>query len=79
MIKVDLDIDLRQIPKLDFLELREYYNALFSTPTIFTRKEYFIWRITNKLQEMRFGGLDHKTRRMLENKVIKFMFEKHAL
>lgn len=79
MIKVDLDIDLRQIPKLDFLELREYYNALFNTPTISTRKEYFIWLITNKLQEMRFGGLDNKTRCMLENKVIKFMFEKHAL
>ena len=79
MIKVDLDIDLRQIPKLDFLELREYYNALFNTPTISTRKEYFIWLITNKLQKMRFGGLDHKTRCMLENKVIKFMFEKHAL
>lgn len=79
MIKVDLDIDLRQIPKLDFLELREYYNALFNIPTTSTRKEYYVWRITNKLQEMRFGGLDNKTRRMLENKVIKFMFEKHAL
>ncbi len=70
MIKVDLDIDLRQIPKLDFLELREYYIALFNTPTISTRKEYFICRITNKLQKMRFIGLDHKTRRMLENKII---------
>lgn len=79
MIKVDLNVDLRKIPALTFPELKEYYEALFNIPTTSTRKEYYVWRITNKLQEMRFGGLDHKTRRMLENKVIKFMFEKHAL
>lgn len=79
MIKVDLNVDLRKIPALTFPELKEYYEALFNIPTTSTRKEYYVWRITNKLQEMRFGGLDYKTRHMLENKVIKFMFEKHAL
>ena len=33
-------------------------EALFNIPTTSTRKEYYVWRITNKLQEMRFGGLD---------------------
>ena len=67
MIKVDLNIDLQKIPLLPFEELRKYYNALFNLPTTSTRKEYYVWRITYKLQEMRFGGLDNKTRRMLEN------------
>lgn len=67
MIKVDLNVDLRKIQSLTFPELKEYYEALFNIPTTSTRKEYYVWRITNKLQEMRFGGLDNKTRRMLEN------------
>ena len=71
MIKVDLNVDLRKIPSLTFPELKEYYEALFNIPTTSTRKEYYVWRITNKLQEMRFGGLDNKTRRMLENMEIK--------
>lgn len=75
MIKVDLNVDLRKIPSLTFPELKEYYEALFNIPTTSTRKEYYVWRITNKLQEMRFGGLDNKTRRMLENMEIKELFE----
>ncbi|MBQ8481037.1 MAG: DUF2924 domain-containing protein [Alphaproteobacteria bacterium] len=71
MIKVDLNIDLKKIPLLSFEELRKYYNALFNVPTTSTRKEYYVWRITYKLQEMRFGGLDNKTRRMLENMDVK--------
>lgn len=71
MIKVDLNVDLRKIPSLSFPELKEYYDALFNIPTTSTRKEYYVWRISNKLQEMRFGGLDNKTRRMLENMEIK--------
>lgn len=53
MIKVDLNIDLQKIPLLPFEELRKYYNALFNLPTTSTRKEYYVWRITYKLQEMR--------------------------
>ena len=71
MIKVDLNVDLRKIPLLSFPELKEYYDALFNIPTTSTRKEYYVWHISNKLQEMRFGGLDNKTRRMLENMEIK--------
>ena len=71
MIKLDLNVDLRKIPSLSFPELKEYYEALFNVPTTSTRKEYYVWRISNKLQEMRFGGLDNKTRRMLENMEIK--------
>lgn len=75
MIKVDLNMDLRKIPSLTFPELKEYYDALFNIPTTSTRKEYYVWRITNKLQKMRFGGLDNKTRRMLENMEIKELSE----
>lgn len=71
MINVDLNIDLNKIPLFSFDELRKYYRILFNLPTTSTRKEYYVWRITYKLQEMRFGGLDNKTRRMLENMDIK--------
>lgn len=79
MIKVDLNVDLRKIPSLSFSELKEYYNALFNTPTTSTRKEYYIWRISNKLQEMRFGGLDNKTRLMLENMDFKELNERRMV
>ena len=36
-------------------------------PKATTRKEFFIWRVTNRLQELRFGGLDAKTQSLLEN------------
>lgn len=68
MIKVDLNVDLRKIPSLSFPELKEYYDALFNIPTTSTRKEYYVWRISNKLQEMRFGELDteNKIHRLLD-------------
>ena len=75
MIKVDLNVDLCKIQALTFPELKEYYEALFGISTTSTRKEYYVWRITNKLQEMRFGGLDNKTRWMLENMEIKELSE----
>ncbi len=67
MHNIDLNIDLHAIPELSYEELRAYYDKLIGIPTTSTRKEYYIWRVTNKLQEMRFGGLDNKIRRMLEN------------
>ena len=67
MHSLDLNIDLHKIPALLFEELRAYYDKLINIPTTSTRKEYYVWRVTTKLQEMRFGGLDNKTRRMLEN------------
>ena len=79
MIKVDLNVDLRKIPSLTFSELKEYYEALFNIPTTSTCKEYYIWRITNKLQEMRFGGLDNKTRCMLENMDFKEINERKMI
>ena len=67
MHNIDLNIDLHAIPQLSYEELRAYYDKLIGIPTTSTRKEYYIWRVTNKLQEMRFGGLDNKIRRMLVN------------
>lgn len=71
MHNLDLNIDLREIPLLSYEDLRAYYDKLIKIPTTSTRKEYYVWRITTKLQEMRYGGLDNKTRCMLENLEIK--------
>lgn len=64
----NLDIDLTEIPNLPFPELRDFYLYLYGNqPLKSTRRQFFIWRITNRLQELRFGGLDAKTRELLEN------------
>ena len=67
MVKnINLDIPLEDIPQLDFDELYKLYIELFSLPTKATRKSFFIWRVTNRLQELRFGGLDSATKHLLE-------------
>lgn len=63
----DLNIALEEIPDLPFTKLRELYCYLFNHNIKSTRREFFVWRITNRLQELRFGGLDSKTRTLLES------------
>lgn len=65
--KVNLNIDLEDIPDMPFKDMYALYLALFNKPCKSTRKEFYIWRITNRLQELRFGGLDKATRQFLEN------------
>lgn len=68
MIKeVNLNIDLKEIPNLSFEDLRKLYFCLFDYNIKSTRREFFIWRITNRLQELRYGGLDSRTINLLEN------------
>lgn len=62
----DLNMPLEEIPRLPFDELRALYTYLIGGDTKSTRKEYYILRITHRLQELRFGGLDAKTKRLLE-------------
>ena len=88
---INLDIPLEDIPQLDFDELYKLYIELFSLPTKATRKSFFIWRVTNRLQELRFGGLDSVTKHLLETMddepdnaksirihTIKYKFTKHT-
>ena len=63
---INLDIPLEDIPQLDFDELYKLYIELFSLPTKVTRKSFFIWRVTNRLQELLFVGLDSATKHLLE-------------
>ena len=64
----NLNVDLREIPNLTFSELKELYISLYNQepPKATTRKAFFIWRVTHRLQELRFGGLDAKTKSLLE-------------
>ena len=64
---VNLDIALEDIPDMPFHDMYELYMVLFNRPSKSTRKEFYIWQITNRLQELRFGGLDRETRQLLEN------------
>ena len=64
---VDLDIALEDIPDMPFHDMYSLYVTLFNRPNKCTRKEFYIWQITNRLQELRFGGLDRETRQLLEN------------
>lgn len=63
----NLNIELNEIPNLSYAKLRDLYFYLFNQYIKSTRREFFVWRITNRLQELRYGGLDSKTRRFLEN------------
>lgn len=62
----DLNMPLEEIPHLPFDELRALYTYLIGGDTKSTRKEFYILRITHRLQELRFGGLNSKTKRLLE-------------
>ncbi len=64
--KVNLNIPLEEVENLPFRELYRLYMALFNQPSKSTRKEFYLWRVLNRLQELRFGGLDAKTRTFLE-------------
>jgi len=64
---VNLDIALEDIPDMPFHDMYSLYVTLFNRPNKCTRKEFYIWQITNRLQELRFGGLDRETRQLLEN------------
>ena len=48
----DLNVELREIPNLPFLELKKLYILLYNQepPKATTRKEFFIWRVTYRLQ-----------------------------
>ena len=52
---------------MPFHDMYSLYVTLFNRPNKCTRKEFYIWQITNRLQELRFGGLDRETRQLLEN------------
>lgn len=62
----NLNVELKEIPNLAFSELKDLYITLYNQepPKATTRKEFFIWRVTNRLQELRFGGLDAKTKKV---------------
>lgn len=46
----DLNVELREIPNLPFLELKKLYILLYNQepPKATTRKEFFIWRVAIK-------------------------------
>lgn len=63
----NLNIELTEVANLPFDKLKHMYVYLFNRTVNSSRREFFIWRITYRLQELRFGGLDAKTKAILEN------------
>lgn len=63
----NLNIELTEVANLPFDKLKHMYVYLFNRTVNSSRREFFIWRITYRLQELRFGGLDTKTKSILEN------------
>ena len=57
----NLNIELTEVANLPFDKLKHMYVYLFNRTVNSSRREFFIWRITYRLQELRFGGLDTKT------------------
>lgn len=74
---INLKIELEEIPNLDFSQLRNLYHHLYQNqPLKSTRRQFYVWRITHRLQELRYGGLDKKTRTLLENMDFSVISEK---
>lgn len=61
----DLQIDLNEVPNLPMDDLKRYYVQLFDLPAHSRNKEFYILRVSYRLQELRFGGLSTKTKNFL--------------
>lgn len=63
----NLNVELTDLNSMPFKELKALYDYFYNVPTNSTRREFYIWRVAYRLQELRFGGLDAKTKQLLEN------------
>ena len=68
---LDLNIDINTVPDLPFHVLKQYYMQLYNQETRIGNKEFYILRVSYRLQELRYGGLSLKTKSL-----IKKLFEK---
>jgi hypothetical protein len=68
---LDLNIDISTVPDLPFHVLKQYYMQLYNQETRIGNKEFYILRVSYRLQELRHGGLSLKTKSL-----IKKLFEK---
>ena len=68
---LDLNIDISTVPDLPFHVLKQYYMQLYNQEARISNKEFYILRISYRLQELRYGGLSLKTKSL-----IKKLFEK---
>ena len=75
----NLNIELTEVANLPFDKLKHMYVYLFNRTVNSSRREFFIWRITYRLQELRFGGLYAKTKAILENLDKKPVKEENSL
>ena len=69
--ELDLNIDISTVPDLPFHVLKQYYMQLYNQETRIGNKEFYILRVSYRLQELRHGGLSVKTKSL-----IKKLFEK---
>lgn len=68
---LDLNIDISTVPDLPFHVLKQYYMQLYNQEARIGNKEFYILRVSYRLQELRQGGLSLKTKSL-----IKKLFEK---
>ena len=68
---LDLNIDISTVPDLPFHVLKQYYMQLYNQETRIGNKDFYILRVSYRLQELRHGGLSVKTKSL-----IKKLFEK---
>ena len=64
---LDLNIDISTVPDLPFHVLKQYYMQLYNQETRIGNKEFYILRVSYRLQELRHGGLSLKTKSLIKN------------
>lgn len=54
---LDLNIDISTVPDLPFHVLKQYYMQLYNQETRIDNKDFYILRVSYRLQELRHGGI----------------------
>ena len=53
---LDLNIDISTVPDLPFHVLKQYYMQLYNQEARVGNKDFYILRVSYRLQELRDGG-----------------------
>ncbi len=74
---LDLNIDIDTVKDLPFHVLKQYYMQLYNQESRIANKEFYILRISYRLQELRHGGLSIKTKGLIRKFFEKQQRKKH--
>ena len=67
MQEIDMNISLEEVRLLNMAQLKKMYEHMFNKKAVSRNYDFYIARVTYRLQELRYGGLRRSTQELLEN------------